>query len=364
MPTPSVASAAAAPASELPVSLREFAGVVIDGKTIKGLHKRLKATRGAKGGLLGGRVLAALHMSSGLIFSMHADEDGDAHEAGLLKTLMPRTRSLVPEPRLYILDRHYCFLAHLDELALSPGDAFIVRRRKDSRFEEDAAIPAVVGVDENGRALRDSRGVLQTSQPARQRPVRLIVLTRPGEEDVQVVTNLLDAAKYPTADILAAYLGRWTIERVFQQITEVFGLEQLIGSSPCAAIFQFSVCALWYNVIQVVRAHAARGGGVPVAEVSGEQIFTDTRRQLAALTELTDVAMLTKVDQPERPLEEVRELLRRVIEPLWTKRWRLAKSKRKTKPPHTGPPRKHASAFRLMQKAKQTKPRSPPTLAS
>jgi len=346
------------PAPALPASLRGFSGVVIDGKTIKGLHKRLKATRGAKGGLLGGRVLAALHMGAGLIISMQADQDGYAHEAALLEGLLPATRELVPGPRLYMLDRHFCFLAHLDHLTCSPRDAFIVRRRKDAPFEDHASIPAREGADEQGRLYREQWGFLRTKQPAKERPVRMITLKRPGEEEVQVVTNLLDAARYPAADILAAYLDRWTIERVFQQITEVFGLQHLIGSSPCAAIFQFALCALWYNVIQIVKAHAARGGDMTAAEVSGEQIFMDTRRQLTALTELTGLEMLTKAIPKERPLEEVRDRLLRTLPPLWNDRWRRAKTKRRTPSPHTGQARDHASAFRLMQKASA---RSPPS---
>jgi hypothetical protein len=48
-----------------------------------------------------------------------------------------------------------------------------------------------------------------------------VTLRRDGEEDVILVTGLLDAAAYPAEDLLALYLARWGIERVFQQITEV-----------------------------------------------------------------------------------------------------------------------------------------------
>ena len=39
------------------------------------------------------------------------------------------------------------------------------------------------------------------------------------------MTDLLHPDRYPAADLLALYLARWGIERVFQQVTEVFPLE-------------------------------------------------------------------------------------------------------------------------------------------
>ena len=42
--------------------------------------------------------------------------------------------------------------------------------------------------------------------------MRLITLWRPGEEEVALITDLLDEALYPVADLLAAYLAGWQIE--------------------------------------------------------------------------------------------------------------------------------------------------------
>ena len=44
-------------------------------------------------------------------------------------------------------------------------------------------------------------------------------------------------ADYPAEDLLAVYLKRWGIERVFQKITEVFHLERLLEHAE-ATIFQ------------------------------------------------------------------------------------------------------------------------------
>ena len=66
--------------------------------------------------------------------------------------------------------------------------------------------------------------------------VRRITLYRPGERDVILVTNLCDAAAVPAVDLLEVYLNRWGIERMFQQVTEVFGLSHLMGTTPAGTI--------------------------------------------------------------------------------------------------------------------------------
>ena len=71
-------------------------------------------------------------------------------------------------------------------------------------------------------------------QGARRRYVRRITLWRPGEEEVALLTDLLDEALYPAVDLLAVYLTRWQVENVFQAITEVFELRHLIGCTPRA----------------------------------------------------------------------------------------------------------------------------------
>ena len=58
----------------------------------------------------------------------------------------------------------------------------------------------------------------------KRRYVRRITLYRPGEKDVILVTSLCDGEALPAADVLEIYLKRWGIERIFQQVTEVFGL--------------------------------------------------------------------------------------------------------------------------------------------
>jgi IS4 transposase len=112
--------------------------------------------------------------------------------------------------------------------------------------------------------------------------VRALTLQRPGEEDLILVTDLLAADAYPADDLLELYARRWGIERVFQQVTEVFALEGLIGGSPEATVFQFAFCLLLYNLIHVVRARVAAAQQREPETISVENLFDDVRRELMA----------------------------------------------------------------------------------
>ena len=86
--------------SALPASLAEFDVVVLDGKAIKRLAKRLKAVRGAAGGVLGGKALVALSLHSGLAIAMHAHPDGDANDVLFVPDLLPVVRARITGRRL------------------------------------------------------------------------------------------------------------------------------------------------------------------------------------------------------------------------------------------------------------------------
>ncbi len=163
-----------------------------------------------------------------------------------------------------------------------------------------------------------------------------------------LVTNLLDERSYPATDLLDLYLLRWGIERVFQQVTEVFNLKHLIGSSPEASVFQFGFCLLLYNLLQVVRAVVAANEQRPIETISTEKLFTDVREHLIAWTVLIGpvITAMTwrKPPTPEQASTQIHQLLRSV----WTKRW-IKAPPRKRKPAR---PRRrrttHVSAHKVL----------------
>lgn len=338
-------------ATSLPTSLRDLEVIVLDGKAIKRVAKRLKVLRGARGGVLGGRALVALQLKNGLAVAMHAHPDGEANDARFVPWLCPQVRTRVPGPRLWLADRQFCTLQHMEEF-VADGDHLLVRYHKNVSFQRDQDRPICCGHDRNGRSYVEEWGWLGRAAHKQRRYVRRITLERPGQEAIIVVTDLLDAKKYPAADLLELYLGRWGIERMFQQVTEVFGLEGLIGSTPEATIFQFAFCLLLYNIIQVVRAYAAQAGQRQVAEVSTEKLFGDATRQLIAWNELVSPATTFACFAEPPPLAVVRRRLQALLKASWTERWIKAPAQKRQATTIRGT-RSHGSVFRIIQEHKQ-----------
>lgn len=343
----------------LPVSLADLEPVILDGKAIKRVAKRLKPLRGVSGGILGGRALVALRVRHGVVVAMHAHADGQANDIRFVPQLVPRLRELVPGPRLFVADRQFCNVEHLP-LYVADQDHFLIRYHKNVTFTRDRTRPVRRGADAQGRAYHEEWGWLGRPGHKKRRWVRRITLQRPGAEAVILVTDLVDPDRYAAADVLELYLARWGIERVFQQVTEVFGLEGLIGSSPEATLFQFAFCLVLYNIVQVIRAYVAQGSGQAVADVSTEKLFLDVQNQLIAWNELVGPKATLAVIEPF-DLKATCAQLRKLLGGAWTEVWRKAPRQHRRPAPHPGK-RRHSSAFRLLQATRR--PKSKPAKGS
>jgi hypothetical protein len=340
--------------SPVPASLRHFQVCVLDGKAVKGVPKRMRPLQGSSGGVLGGKALVALHLQSGLAVAMATDPDGDTNEVKLTPELLPQVRARFA-PILWVADRQHGNPAQAAAFTARAGDHFLVRYDGKTTFTRDPEKPVRGGQNHQGYTYEEDYGTFGGPQNKHRREVRRITLYRPGDETVVLITDLMDQEAYPAEDLLALYLARWGIERVFQQITEVFDLKRLIGTTPRGTLFQLAFCLLLYNQIQVVRRYVAQGAQQPVEAVSSELLFEDVRRQLIALHEVLRPAEVDTLLPPVATAEELRQRLRELLGPLWTERWRKAPSK-KRKPPHSGKrKREHQSAHRVLQEYRQAK---------
>ena len=186
-------------------------------------------------------------------------------------------------------------------------------------------------------------------------------LQRPGEEEIILITDLLDETLYPATDLLAAYLERWGIERVFQQITEVFHRPQLIGSTPEATIFPGAFCLMLFNILQVMRQHIAAAQTTPceAESLSTEAIFRDVTRQLTAITTLIEPRELAHLIPVSKTAADLQESLKHWLSQPLPKLWRKTKNKR---PRQKLPPAKKSGAHTSVAKlqAATTQPQPPP----
>jgi Transposase DDE domain len=315
----------------LPPSVQELRVIVVDGKAIKGVAKRLKPLQGRKGGVLGGKALVALELSSGLVVAMATDPDGETNDAKLVPALLPQVRRHIAGERVWVADRQFCDLTQTAAFAAAQ-DHFVVRYHPKTHFCPDLTRPAQHGNDPQGRAWVEDWGWLGCERAKQRRFVRRITLYRPGEETVILLTDLLDTEQYPANDLLVLYLARWGIERVFQQITEVFHLQALIGTTPQGTVFQLAFCLLLYNLVQVVRAYVATAQARPAATISTELLFDDVQRQLVALTELVPPPQVESLFAPLPSPDSLCGQLTRLLETVWTPRWLKAPAKKPKAP--------------------------------
>jgi hypothetical protein len=332
-----------------PKSLRGLACIVYDGKAIKRVAKRLRLLRGVPGGLLGGRALVALALDSGLVLAMHAHPDGDANDVRFVPEVLPVVCQRVAGPRLHIADRQFCGLPQLALFTQEGSDHFLVRYHGQVRFDRDATRSPCRGVASAGRNYTEEWGWLGASSNKQRRYVRRITLERPGEESVVLVTDLLDADTYPAADLLAVYLQRWGIERVFQKVTEVFGLARLIGGTPQANIFQFAFCLVLYNLLQVVRGYVAEAQQRQAETISVEKLFTDVTDELTAWNKVMDPGTTVALFAEPPPLAQLQQRLRALLSRVWTERWLKAPAKKHQARTPKKQKRTHGSVYRILE---------------
>src|SRR5262249_49022887 len=145
-----------APYADAPVpdSLRDFEIVVVDGKVVKRVPKRLRPLRNQSGGVLGGKSLVGWHLRSGLAVAMATDKDGDTNEAKLVPDVLPQVRQLC-RGVLWVGDRQFGDPTQGDAFCSRAGDHFLVRHDGKTTFTRDAHRPVRRGVDSQGRVYEE-----------------------------------------------------------------------------------------------------------------------------------------------------------------------------------------------------------------
>jgi hypothetical protein len=332
----------------IPRSLQAFRVTVLDGKAIKRVAKRLKLLRGVPGGLLGGKALVALELNTGLAVAMAAHPDGEGNELRLMPELVPEVRQRGPGPRLWLGDRQYCDLEQTGRFAVA-DDHFLVRYHPKVHFHPDPQRRAREGRTAAGQRYVQEWGWLGAATDRRRRYVRRVTLQRPGAEDLMLVTDLLDAHRYPAVDLLALYQARWGIETVFQKITEVFPLKRLIGGTPRAGIFQLAFCLLLYNMIHVLQAQIAAAEHGEPDDVSLEKVFADVERELIAWTVLVEPAVTVALLGAVPTAAQLKQQLTKLLSGVWQDRWLKAVNEKPR--PHGAAPkasRTHTSVHRIL----------------
>lgn len=347
----------ASPMAEFP-SLKGFRPIILDGKTTKGVPRRLLPLRNSKQTVLGAKSLVAMDQWTQMTVAMACDADGETNESILVPAMVRQLRPRFTEPILFVVDRQFYALSHYEEFTAREGDHFVARHHEGLGFTRDTSVPERRGTDRYGRPFVEQWGWVGRAGHPKRRYVRRIEIQR-DQQNLAIITSLVDADRYAADDLLEIYFRRWEIETIFQKITEVFDLKRLIGTTINATTFQLAFCNLLYNMILLVGAYVAQGRKPKEAKVKGlslktlslEMLFRDVREQLIAVATLVPWQDIAYLLTPIASAIELRQKLQKLLGGLWSTLWRKCPSKRgRPKPiPNRDRPSKHRSAYRLIE---------------
>jgi hypothetical protein len=327
---------------------------VLDGNHLAGTEHRLKALQPTAAAALPGQVLAVLDPRLRLFLDLVACEDAYTQERALLEQVLPQVQPF----DVWVADRNFCtprFLIGIDRrhgfFAIREHAQLHIRYLTPLRLRGRCATgllfeqQAEVWDDATGEAVRVRRVLVALDKP-----------TRDGDAEVAVLTNLPEEVA-DAAAVAELYLGRWTIEVAFGELTTVLRCEIETLGYPRAALFSFAVAVLVANLLGAVRAALGSAQGPHTVE-----------RELSVFQVATDIAdtykgMMIAIPPSEwrfwatLSLHEFVEYLRRLAGNVdWE---RLRKTTRgPKKPPQKKPSaskQRHVSTHRLLNQAKEAK---------
>jgi IS4 transposase len=246
-----------------PAALPGYTVTILDGHHLSGTEHRIPETRGLSQAILPGQSLVVLDADTGLVVDVVPCQDAHAQERTFVDKVLPRCAP----GELWIEDRNFC-AAHFVRGVAARGASFLVRQHANmihveplSEYDAAGRVPTgtvaeqqvlIVEMDGKGRPRRDEQGQRLVLEARRVR-IELDTPTQDGDTEVVLLSNLpgvdADAGRLSELD-----LKRWTIEHIFQTLTQVLRCEVNTLTYPGAALLGFCVAVVGHNVLTVIRA--------------------------------------------------------------------------------------------------------------
>jgi hypothetical protein len=251
----------------VPALLKGYRTKILDGNHLSASEHRIKELRGTWAAPLPGKILVVLDQELMLAGDVFLCEDGHAQERSLLGEVLPG----VQPGDLWIADRNFCtidFLLGID----GRGGCFLIRQHGQLQGEL-IGTPKYKGKTKTGKVyeqalrIRDAQG---ETLALRRITVRLKTPTRDGDTEIHLLANLpvRAASALKVADL---YAKRWTIETMFQELTQTLSCEVNALGYPKAALFGFCLALVAYHAVSVIKAalRAAHGRETVEQKISG-----------------------------------------------------------------------------------------------
>jgi hypothetical protein len=323
---------------------------ILDGNKLTSTEHRLQELRLTKQGPMPGQSLVVIDPIRGLATHVVPCEDAHAQERALLDPVI----DMVREGDLWIADRNFCTAKFLFAIAARLG-CFLIRHHGNSFAWEAMGKRHQVGRTETGTVYEQTIQAEHNGVTLRMRRVTLILdeATKDGETEIHMLTNL--PAKVDGCTVADWYRKRWTIEGVFQDLTQTLRCEIDTLGYPKAALFGFCTALLAFNVMSVAKAalRSAHGAEEVEEKVSDYQLASE----VAAVYEGMDIAVPCEdwITFQEMTPYALSRMLKRLAAQVRLERFR--KHKRGPKKPRpkrkSGTGSTHVATARLLNDRKQ-----------
>ena len=227
---------------------------VLDGNHFAATEHRLDVLRFDTAAPLPGQALAVLDADQRLAIDVFPCADAHAQERSLLHLVLPT----IKKRELWLADRNFCVRSFLFG---------IWRRKAKFNIRHHANMPYEVVGKRVSKGRTDTGQVFEepvtihdpdTGTTLRLRLVTLVLdkPTRDKETEIRLLTNL------PTSDadarkVAELYRQRWTIESMFQELTQHLRCEIRTLAYPQAAIFAFCLALTAWNLVSTIKASLA-----------------------------------------------------------------------------------------------------------
>jgi DDE family transposase len=232
-----------------PAPLPGYRVKILDGNHLAATERRLAVLRQCWAGPLPGHALVILDPALMLATDMIPCEDAHAQERSLLVQVLAR----VAPGEVWIGDRNFCTVSFLEGILQRPS-FFAIRQHGNFPIVSQGTLRSR-GQCETGELFEQSATFLgENGRPIKIRRVvaRLDKPTRDGDAEIAILTNV-PARDASAAKIAELYRDRWTLEGLFQTLTQTLNGEIPSLGYPQAALFAFGVALVSFNIASVVR---------------------------------------------------------------------------------------------------------------
>jgi hypothetical protein len=124
-------------------------------------------------------------------------------------------------------------------------------------------------------------------------------INRPGfrVREITLVTTLLDAQRYPAAELAKLYLQRWQVETNLRHLKQTLRMDVLRTKTVDGIHKELAMFAIVYNLVRTLMLRQAKRQRVPAIRIS----FIDAQRRLSSATlQATHRALIVLPDRPGR----------------------------------------------------------------